>query len=279
LVLRQVCTNIKLERMTVPETVGGAIFQCELGRDEVREVMAASGIISLLRRSWLMAGVLFAALLAAAVMLLRTVAVSPAAGGSHHELLVAELAAGSGLCALLVLWSAQRVWRLSPGRQASRALVSGVWQRGVHEYKLLVEGVAWHCPDGSATFLPWSALTGVRETKRLFLLLDQEGRHVRGFIPKAGLAHLPPEVAIVRLIRDQITTAKLSAWFTPEQRVAPQQVATVAHAGKQGAGGLADLAPGHVGVLDRGARTALVVDGAVEQVDGHGGQVGREVGQ
>ena len=201
----------------MPETVGGATFQAELGRDEVREVMAASGIISLLRRSWLIAGVLFAALVAAAAVLLRAVAARAAAGGSHHELLVAELAAGCGLCALLLLWSAQRVWRLSPGRQASRALVSGVWQPGVHEYKLLVEGVAWHCPDGSATFLPWSALTGVRETKRLFLLLDQEDRHVRGFIPKAGMAHLPPEVGIVGLIRDQITTGRLSTRLTPEQ--------------------------------------------------------------
>jgi hypothetical protein len=239
--------------MTMPETVGGAIFQCELGRDEVREVMAASGIIGLLRRSWLIAGVLFATLLAAAVVLLRAVAARPGAGGSHHQLLVAELAAGCGLCVLLVLWSAQRVWRLSPGRQASRALVSGVWQRGVHEYKLLVEGVAWHCPDGSATFLPWSALTGVRETKRLFLLLDQDGRHVRGFIPKAGLAHLPPEVGIVQLIRGQIMTGKLSAWLAPEERVAPQQVTAVPHGREQGFGGGADLAPRHVGVLDRGA--------------------------
>src|ERR1700751_3541753 len=38
--------------MTMPETIGGAIFQCELGRDEVGEVMAASGIINLLRRAW-----------------------------------------------------------------------------------------------------------------------------------------------------------------------------------------------------------------------------------
>jgi hypothetical protein len=123
---------------------------------------------------------------------------------------------------LLVLSSLQRVWRLSPARQATRALVSGVWQRGIHEYKLLVEGVAWHCPDGSATFLPWSALTGVRETKRLFLLLDQEGRHVRGFIPKAALAHLPPEVGIVHLIRDQIMIGKSFARLTPEQGVAPE---------------------------------------------------------
>src|SRR6266404_4506417 len=140
-----------VRRMAMPETVSGAVFQCELGRDEVREIMAHSGIISLLRRSWLIAGVLFAALLAAAVVLLRTVAARPAAGGTHHELLLGELAAGTGLCALLVMWSVQRVWRLSPGRQASRALVSGAWQRGEHEYKLLVEGIAWHSPDGSAT--------------------------------------------------------------------------------------------------------------------------------
>ena len=56
-----------------------------------------SGIISLLRRSWLIAGVLFAALLAAAVALLRAAAARPAAGGTHHELLVGELAAGTGL--------------------------------------------------------------------------------------------------------------------------------------------------------------------------------------
>ena len=84
-----------------------------------------------------------------------------------------------------------RVWRLSPGRQARHALASGVWQRGIYEYKLRHDGVAWQAPDRSAVFLPWSALTGVRETGRLFLLLDQGGRHVRGFIPKTGLGDLP----------------------------------------------------------------------------------------
>lgn len=253
--------------MAMPETVGGTVFQCVLGRDDVREVMAHSGIISLLRRSWLTAGVLFAVLLAAGVVLLRAAAVQSASGGAHHQLLIGELAAGTGLCLLLVMWSLQRVWRLSPGRQASRALVSGVWQGGVHEYKLMVEGIAWHAPDGSATFLPWSALTGVRETKRLFLLLDQGDRHVRAFIPKSGLARLPPEVEIGRLIRDQITTARLSARFAPAQRIAPQQVAAVADAGQRFLGRGADLAPAHVGVQDGCPGFALAVDGPVEQVD------------
>ena len=49
----------------------------------------------------------------------------------------------------------------------------------MQQCKLRDEGVAWKAPDGSAVFLPWSVLTGVRETERLFLLLDQGGSHVR----------------------------------------------------------------------------------------------------
>jgi integrase/recombinase XerD len=68
----------------------------------------------------------------------------------------------------------------------SRAGERRVAERGTHEYKLGDEGMAWRAPDRSAVFLPWSALAGVRETDRMFLLLDREGRHVRGFIPKSG---------------------------------------------------------------------------------------------
>src|SRR5712691_8560254 len=63
----------------------------------------------------------------------------------------------------------------------------------------------------------------------------------------------------------------------PEQRVPPQQVAAVPHAGKQAAGGRADLGPGHLGVLDRRAGFALAVQGAVEPVDGQAGRVGQVV--
>ncbi len=41
--------------------------------------------------------------------------------------------------------------------------------------------------------------------------------------------------------------------FRPQQGIAPQQVAAVKHAGEQPAGGLADLGPGHLRVLDGGA--------------------------
>ena len=114
--------------------------------------------------------------------------------------------AGAGLCLLLACWSALRVWRLSPGPQARHALTNGAWLRGTYEFKLRHDGVAWRAPDGSATFLPWSALAGACETGRLFLLLDQEGRNVRGFIPKTGRCDLQPDTELDSLIRERISS-------------------------------------------------------------------------
>jgi hypothetical protein len=78
------------------------------------------------------------------------------------------------------------------------------------------------------------------------LLLDREGRHVRGFIPKSGQDDLPPGLELGRLIRERILGGtSLGPRFAPEERIAPQQVAAVTDAGKQPAGGPADLGPGH----------------------------------
>ena len=194
--------------MTMAAPTDTVVLRCELGWAEVREVMAASRLLTLMRRSWLTAGVFFAALLAESVVLLRFVAARPAAAyGSHRALLLDELIAGAGLCLLLVCWSALRVWGLSPGRQARRALANGVWPRGTYEYKLRHDGVAWRAPDGSAVFLPWSALAGTCETGRLFLLMDQEGRTVRGFIPKAGRSDSQSDAELGSLIRERIRSA------------------------------------------------------------------------
>ena len=190
--------------MSMAETTDSAVLRYELGWEDVREVMATSRILVLMRRSWTVAGVMFAGLLAESVALLRTVVTRPAAYGPGQGALRGELIAAAGLCALLVGWSALRVWRLSPGHQARHALAAGVWQSGVHQYKLRDEGVAWKAPDGSAVFLPWSALTGVRETGRMFLLLDQGNQHVRGFIPKAGAGDLAPGTGLGDLIRARI---------------------------------------------------------------------------
>jgi hypothetical protein len=191
--------------MATAGTTAHVVLRCDLGWEDVREVMETSRLLTLMRRSWMVAGFMFTALLAESIVLLRVVSGRPAAYGSHQGSLLRELIAAVSLCALLVCWSALRVWRLSPGHQARHALASGVWQSGIHQYKLRDEGVAWKAPDGSAVFLPWSALTGARETGRLFLLLDQEDRHVRGFIPKASPGDLPPDAELGGMIREWIT--------------------------------------------------------------------------
>jgi hypothetical protein len=165
-------------------------------------------------------GVAFAALMAESIVLLRIVMARPAGYGTHRGPLLDELIVGACVCLLLACWSALRVWRLSPGPQARHAIATGVWQTGIHEYKIREVGVAWKAPDGSAVFLPWPVLTGVRETQRLFLLMDQGGSHVRGFIPKAGLADVPPDVDVGQLIHERVS-AGLLMWFAPEQRSCP----------------------------------------------------------
>jgi len=191
--------------MATAGTTIGVVLRCDLGWEDVREVMETSRLLTLMRRSWTIAGFMFTALLAESIVLLRVVAARPGSYGSHQGLLLGELIAAVSLCALLVGWSALRVWRLSPGHQARHALASGAWQSGIHQYKLRDEGVAWRAPDGSAVFLPWSVLTGVRETGRLFLLLDLQDRHVRGFIPKASPEGFPPDVELGDFIRERIT--------------------------------------------------------------------------
>ena len=62
-------------------------------------------------------------------------------------------------------------------------------------------------PDRSAVFLPWSALAGTCETERLFLLMDAEGRTMRGFIPKTGRSDLTSDAELGRLIRERIRAA------------------------------------------------------------------------
>lgn len=188
------------------EATDTVVLRCEFGWEELREVMASSRLLVHMRRSQLVVGMMFAALLAESVVLLQFVIGRPADSGAYPALLVGELIAGICLYALVLCWSAIRAWRLSPGRQARHALDSGVWQRGIYKYKLRPDGVAWWAPDRSATFLPWSVLTGVRETERLFLLLDREDRHVRGFIPKTGLGDAPPAGELGRLIRERITS-------------------------------------------------------------------------
>ena len=75
------------------EAADTLVLRCELGWEDVREIMAASRLLTLMRRSWLTAGVMFAALLAESLVLLRLVVTRPAAYGAHRGLLLDELIA------------------------------------------------------------------------------------------------------------------------------------------------------------------------------------------
>jgi hypothetical protein len=163
--------------MTMTAAEETIVLRCELGAAEVRELMAASRLLTLMRRSWLAAGIFFAALLAESIVLLRFVAARPAAYGTHRSLLLDELIAGVGLCLLLVCWS----------------------------------------------------------------------------------------VSFRRL--------------APEQRVAEQQEAAVAHARKQEAGDRPHLSPGHLRVHDGRAGTALAADGPVGEAERDPGHVGQVVAE
>src|SRR5260370_15357161 len=157
--------------MAMPVAADTLVLRCELGWQDVREVMAASRLLTIMRRSWLVAGIMFAALLAESIVLLRLVATRPATYGAHHGLLLGELIAGASLCALLVCWSALRVWRLSPGHPAHHALASGLWQRGVYEYELQRAGVGWRGAGPAGAFPPPAVRAVARANDPLFLLL------------------------------------------------------------------------------------------------------------
>ena len=70
--------------MAMAGTTDNVVLRCELGWEDVREVMATSRLLTLMRRSWMIAGFMFAALLAESLVLLRLVVARPAVYGSHR---------------------------------------------------------------------------------------------------------------------------------------------------------------------------------------------------
>jgi hypothetical protein len=60
-------------------------------------------------------------------------------------------------------------------------------------------------PVANSTVPPWPG--SGRPSRRLFLLLDLQDRHVRGFIPKASPGDLPPDAELGDFIRERITAA------------------------------------------------------------------------
>lgn len=98
----------------------------------------------------------------------------------------AGLLAGTALVSLLAVDSAWRAWRRRRARYVRRWIaLPGV--AGRHRDEIEADGVTGIGPDGVITFIPWSAVTGIRETaERLYLL--GPGTRVRSMLPKRGLS-------------------------------------------------------------------------------------------
>src|SRR5256884_4669270 len=84
-----------IRNMAMAEAADTLVLRCELGWEDVREIMAASRLLTLMRRSWLTARVMVAALLAESLLLLRLLVTRPAACRAHPRLLPDELVAGA----------------------------------------------------------------------------------------------------------------------------------------------------------------------------------------
>src|SRR5256885_4780471 len=82
-----------IRNMAIAEAADTLVLRCELGWEDVREIMAASRLLTLMRRSWLAAGIMFAALLAESLVLLRLLITTPPAFRAHRRLLLDELIA------------------------------------------------------------------------------------------------------------------------------------------------------------------------------------------
>jgi len=126
-----------------------------------------NGSVGLLPRAVLAdAGVMFAELLAESLVLLRL-----GVTGQRHRrspgLPVDELSPGASLCCC---WPVERDAGVAGGwtRDARARMRSrpGVWREGTYEHTLRMTAWPWREPDGSAAFLPWSALAGACEPGR-----------------------------------------------------------------------------------------------------------------
>jgi hypothetical protein len=164
----------------------GAVFSLryELRPDDLRELLDA--YTSRRRRritNWfaLVGWALVSSALVAITVAIAVPARTNGSAGPPTWLYVIDVAALS-----LAFQSGRRVWLLSPGRSARRAFHAHSEMHGVHADEVGADGVTSIAPDGRRTFVPWSAVAGIRETEHAFHLTGAEGETV-GTLPKRGL--------------------------------------------------------------------------------------------
>lgn len=86
----------------------------------------------------------------------------------------------------LAITAGRHTWRLAPSRLARLSWKTAPNLRGQHRDDIRPDGVSVTSPDGTRTFVPWSVIVSIRETKRAFVLRDRKGQ-ARVCLPKRGL--------------------------------------------------------------------------------------------
>ena len=165
--------------MITPEAPVGFLLTCETAPGDLIEAYTvAPDLRRRRRRASAVAGVwlILFAVIAVISMALATQGGVRALGG-----LAAAAIGVSGF----ILAAYQRA-QLSPGALARTVLRHSPRTLGVHTAEIGQAGVTGTEPDGSITFTPWTAITGIRESAEMFHLLDHST--VRISVPKRALA-------------------------------------------------------------------------------------------
>jgi hypothetical protein len=170
--------------MTSADPVAGFSLTYELQLDDLLDLFAASAERKRRRGRLIFSALVYlligAAFTAVMVELDRLSVVRNSSGAPSWMYVVdAVIWLGVALCAVTV-------WRLSPKRLARRTWRASLQLHGRHRDEVGSGGVTTIQPDGTQTSIPWANFGSIRETEKVFELLDHRSA-TWVILPKRGL--------------------------------------------------------------------------------------------
>ncbi len=170
--------------MTSSDPVAGFSLTYELLPDDLQDLFAASAERKRRRGRLIFAAVvwaLFGAAFTAVTVELDRLSVVRNSSGAPSWMYVV-----GAVIWLFVALCAVTAWRLSPKRLARRTWRASPQLHGRHRDEVGSGGVTTVQPDGIQTSIPWANIGSIRETEKVFDLLDHRGA-TRVILPKRGL--------------------------------------------------------------------------------------------
>lgn len=179
----------------------GPAFSLEysLKADDLRDLYATDDKLRT-RRAWI--ACLLALSTSAAIVLINLGVqgvLSPGPGAGR--LFIPAIA----MLVALAISAGRLTGRLAPSRLARLSWKKAPNLRGRHRDDIGPEGVSVTSPDGTRTFVPWSVVVSIRETKRAFVLRDRNGQ-ARVCLPKRGLPDAALLPALGAYLREAAST-------------------------------------------------------------------------